>query len=348
MPNLEAARENLCLTTGLKMFTDKVELKLKAGKGGNGVICWRREKYLPKGGPTGGNGGHGGSVVIKACAATHSLEAYRNRRQLQADNGKQGGPNQRHGKTAKNLVLYVPCGTLIKDTETGNVFEDLVEDGQSIELCKGGRGGRGNASFKSAVNRAPAICTPGKAGEMRDIQLELKLIADIGLLGFPNAGKSSLISSLSRVRVRIAAYPFSTLRPNLGYLKSEKFSKILIADIPGIIEGAHRNKGLGFEFLRHIERSKVLAFVLDSSGIDGREAVDDFRVLMNELKAYNEELLKKPRLLILNKIDQEESKPHIQNIKKAFPELQFFEVSASEKLGLDGLKAAMEELLFKS
>lgn len=328
------------------MFTDRVRLKLKAGKGGNGVVCWRREKYLPKGGPTGGNGGHGGSVVIKACSSTPSLEAFRNRRQLQADNGKQGGPNQRHGKTAKNLVLFVPCGTLIKDANTGQVLEDLLSDGQTVILCKGGRGGRGNASFKSSVNRAPATCTPGKLGESIEVELELKLIADVGLLGFPNAGKSSLITSLSRLRVRIAPYPFSTLRPNLGYVKSEKYSKILMADIPGIIEGAHKNKGLGFEFLRHIERSKVLAYVLDSSGIDGRNISHDYQVLVSELRAYNDELLQKPKIIILNKVDTAESMEQIQDFKNDFPDLPFIEASATEKIGLDAIRAAMEELVY--
>lgn len=321
------------------MFVDRVLLELRAGKGGNGVVAWRREKFIPKGGPCGGNGGKGGDVILQADVQIPSLDWFRNRRILHAEDGHQGGGNNRQGKNGKELILTVPCGTLVKDTDTGEILADLTENGQKWVACRGGKGGRGNDSFKSSTNRAPNVCTPGKEGDLLRVELELKLIADVGLVGFPNAGKSTLIEAVSKARVKIAPYPFTTLHPNLGHIILEDYRRILIADIPGIISGASQNRGLGIEFLRHIERTKLLIFVLDASGIDGRDPSQDYKVLRSELAAYNEELLDRPFLVVLNKIDVPESEEYIDEFKKQFKfaQGQLHEISAAGGEGVPGL-----------
>lgn len=328
------------------MFVDRVTLDLFAGKGGNGIVAWRREKYIPKGGPSGGNGGKGGSVILRADTQISSLDWYRNRRILKAENGKQGGPNNQQGGKGQDLILKVPCGTLVKDTKTGDLLADLTTDKQEFLICKGGRGGRGNDSFKTPTNRAPNICTEGTDGETVQVELELKLIADVGLIGFPNAGKSTLLSNLTRINVKIAAYPFTTLQPNLGFLTLEDYSRIFIADIPGIIQGAHQNRGLGFEFLRHIERTKLLLFILDASGIDGRTPSDDWRVLQDELQKYNPELLERPFLVVLNKVDAENSSTNIEEFKEnfSFAPNTLFEISAMQG---DGVGEMLKGLIKK-
>lgn len=325
------------------MFIDRVKVDLAAGSGGNGTVAWRREKYIPKGGPCGGNGGKGGSVFLEADAQVFSLQWFRNRRILKAENGMPGGHNLCQGRNGKSLTLKVPCGTLVKDSVTGEVLFDLTEDKQKIEICKGGKGGRGNDSFKSPTNRAPNQFTEGKEGESCNVELELKLIADVGLVGFPNAGKSTLISAVADVQVKIAPYPFTTLQPNIGFIQTEDYRRIYIADIPGIIEGAHRNKGLGFEFLRHIERTKLLLYVLDASGIDGRNPVDDYNVLRSEMEKYNPEMLERPSLVILNKIDAEEAKDHLKAFKKKFPKLKTYLISALSGEGVDELTKVITE-----
>lgn len=293
------------------MFVDRVKLQLHAGKGGNGIVAWRREKYIPKGGPSGGDGGNGGSVIFVCDAQLNSLDWYQNRTIQKAENGHQGGQNCRTGRKGKDLLIKVPCGTLITNSQTEEILCDLVKDGEQWVACQGGVGGKGNDRFKTPTNRAPNKATDGKPGEELEVQLELKLIADVGLVGFPNAGKSTLIEKLSNVRVKKAAYPFTTLHPNLGQMRLENFDTVVIADIPGIIEGAHRNKGLGFEFLRHIERTRLLLFVLDASGIDGRDPLQDLKILQEEIRAYNPEMLLRPSLFVLNKLDTEESKEHV-------------------------------------
>lgn len=322
------------------MFVDRVIIDLAAGKGGNGIIAWRREKYIPKGGPCGGNGGKGGSLILQADSQVYSLEWFRNRRILKAEDGRQGGPNCQQGRNGKDLILKVPCGTLVKDSVTGEILHDFTEDGEKWEICKGGRGGRGNDSFKTPTNRAPNIRTEGTEGQSCSVELELKLIADVGLVGFPNAGKSTLISELAAVKVKIAAYPFTTLRPNLGFMQFEDRSRIFIADIPGIIEGAHRNRGLGFEFLRHIERTKLLLFILDASGIDGRDPSHDYEVLRKEIGTYNPEMLERPYLIVLNKIDTDEASQHIQDFyeKNFADKSKIYEISAMRGDGISELR----------
>lgn len=314
------------------MFTDRVILELTAGKGGNGVVAWRREKYLPKGGPFGGDGGLGGSVIIQADDQIPSLEAYRNTTLLKAENGQQGASNNRTGRNGRDLILKVPRGTLVKDTETGEILYDFTEDRERLVICKGGRGGRGNTRFKSPTNRAPNFATPGKPGETAHVELELKLIADVGLVGFPNAGKSTFIHQVTSVPVKIAPYPFTTLRPNLGYIMGEGSERVLIADIPGIIKGAHENRGLGFEFLRHIERTHLLLFILDASGFEERDPIADFETLRHEITAYSEELAAKPFAVALNKVDQGFVGERFQ---KKYPSLPIFEMSALTGQGVE-------------
>ncbi len=326
------------------MFVDSVTITLRAGKGGNGVVAWRREKYIPKGGPVGGNGGKGGSIILRTDNHVVSLEGYRNRRLIHAGDGLPGAGNLQKGRNGEDLILKVPCGTLVKDAHTGDVLFDLIEENQEFAICKGGKGGKGNACFKSPTHQAPNICTPGQDGECKEIELELKLIADVGLIGMPNAGKSTLMSKITYAPVKIGAYPFTTLYPNLGYVHCPENTRILIADIPGIIENAHLNKGLGIAFLRHIERSSMLIFVIDISGFEGRDPWEDFQVLRHELEAFNPELLNKPFLVALNKIDQEGAGEHLAQFIEKFPfgkEL-LFPISAMNAEGLEPLKGAME------
>jgi GTP-binding protein len=327
------------------MFVDKVRLSLTAGRGGNGVIAWRREKYIPKGGPCGGDGGKGGSIYIETDSQVVSLENHRNRRIINAQNGQPGGYNFCTGKNGEDITLKIPRGTLIKNALTGEVLYDFVEDNRQEILCKGGKGGKGNDRFKTPTNQAPYICTEGTEGETLEIELELKLIADVGLIGMPNAGKSSLMSCITHLAVKIGAYPFTTLFPNLSYIHYPDQSRILLADIPGIIEGAHHDRGLGFEFLRHIERSAALIYVIDASGIEGRDPIDDFRVLQNELRAYQPELLEKPSLIVLNKMDVEGAAENIERFRQEVTSAEIFAISALEKAGLPPLLNAIQNLV---
>lgn len=328
------------------MFIDSATIHLRAGKGGNGVIAWRREKYIPKGGPAGGDGGHGGSIQIQTDRHTLSLEAFRNQRILVAQSGMPGEAGLRKGKNGENLLLKVPCGTLVKNAKTQEIIYDFTEEGQELIICKGGKGGKGNNTFKSPTNQAPHICTPGTEGEEVEIELELKLIADIGFIGMPNAGKSTLLSNITPVRVKIGAYPFTTLFPNLGYMYSAGDKRTLLADIPGIIENAHQNKGLGFSFLRHVERSAALLFVIDIGGWEQRDPFEDFQVLRRELKAYKPELLEKPFLVALNKIDQEGAQENLASFyeRYPFPKETLFPISGATKEGLPALRQALYHL----
>jgi GTP-binding protein len=331
------------------MFVDSITLTLSAGNGGNGVVAWRREKYIPKGGPSGGNGGRGGSVYLKPSHQIFSLEGLRNRRHLRAENGLSGGSNLKQGRDGQDLVIEIPFGTLVKDAKSKEILFDITEESQVL-LCKGGRGGRGNHSFRSPTHQAPNICTKGTLGESKEIELELKLIADIGLIGMPNAGKSTLMSKITPLKVKIGAYPFTTLYPNLSYIQFEDFSRVLVADIPGLIEGAHEDKGLGISFLRHVERSSALVYVIDISGIEGRDPFDDFQVLQNELKAYQADMLNKPFLVALNKIDAEGAQERIESFRSRYPFSQnsLFEVSALEGKGILSLISAMRNQVMTS
>ncbi len=329
------------------MFTDRVTLELKAGKGGNGVVAWTRAKYIPKGGPCGGNGGKGGSVILQADTQLFSLDDYRNRRSAEAENGGQGAGRHCSGRNGKDLILKVPCGTVVKDAATGELLRDLTRDGEQWVACKGGRGGLGNDHFKTPTNRAPNFCTPGAEGEIRVVNLELKLIAHVGLVGYPNAGKSTLLSQLAHANVKIGNYPFTTLTPNIGTLQTDDYRRFYIADIPGIIQGAHANRGLGLEFLRHIERTSLLLYVLDGTGLEGHAPGDDLKVLRDELKSYNPELLERPFLVAFNKMDVPEAQENWESFQKEYPFAKetLFAISASDGEGLEVLRAAVIKLL---
>jgi GTP-binding protein len=325
------------------MFVDTVRLSLSAGKGGNGVIAWRREKYIPKGGPAGGDGGNGGSIYIKTDPQVHSLEDYRNRRILKATDGNQGGANNCTGKNGPDLIIKIPMGTLIKDAKTGELLRDMTQAGETWKICQGGIGGKGNSRFRTSTHQAPFVCTKGTPGEEIEVDLELKLIADVGFVGMPNAGKSTLIAELAHIQVKIAPYPFTTLRPNLGIVEFDDFKRILIADIPGIIENAHENKGLGFEFLRHIERTSSLVYVIEMAPYQDRDPYQEFLMLRRELEAYNPEMLEKPFVVALNKMDQEEAPEIAKAFKEQYPydPATLFEISALNGTGVDALKEAL-------
>lgn len=284
------------------MFVDRAEITVISGKGGNGAVTFRRDPYVPDGGPDGGDGGNGGSVILVADKNLRTLMDLKFKRKYQAENGHDGMKRNRYGAKGKDLYLKVPVGTMIIDKETGHLMKDLVEDGDSVVVAKGGRGGRGNVHYKSSIRQAPNFAEAGSAAKERQIILELKLIADVGLLGFPNVGKSTLLSVCTNSKPKIAGYHFTTIDPNLGvvYLHDTSF---VMADIAGIIEGASQGAGLGLKFLKHIERTKVLIHVVDISGSEGRNPIEDYDKIINELKQYNPELLDKPQIVAANKCD---------------------------------------------
>ncbi len=281
-------------------FVDQVKIYVKAGDGGHGCVSFRREKYVPRGGPDGGDGGRGGDVILVADPQLHTLYDFYHRVHFRAENGRPGMGKKMTGRDGEDLVLRVPVGTVVKDAETGEILGDLVSPGQRLVVARGGKGGRGNARFATPTNQAPRHAEPGRPGEERWLILELKLIADVGLVGLPNAGKSTLLSRISAARPKIADYPFTTLQPNLGVVVLSDERTFVVADLPGLIEGAHKGVGLGLEFLRHVERTRALLHVLDASAED---PLRDFEVVEKEMAHYQPELLKKPRAVALNKID---------------------------------------------
>jgi GTP-binding protein len=332
-------------------FVDKVKLYVKAGDGGDGAVAFLREKYRPRGGPAGGDGGKGGDVIFVATKNKHTLYDLKFQKHLKAENGRPGGGKKKKGKDGADLIVEVPVGTVVKDAETGEIIADLTEDGQRAVIAKGGKGGLGNAHFATPTRQAPRFATKGKKGQERWVILELKSIADVGLVGFPNAGKSTLISRLSNAKPEIAPYPFTTRRPNLGVVGFDDFYSYVIADIPGLIEGASQGKGLGHEFLRHIERTKVLAFVLDVSDFAQIPPKEAFEILRRELENYSPDLLKKPAIVVLNKIDAVSDPSVIEELKKYFKEkygLEVIAISALTGEGLKELKYKLRELIEKN
>ena len=328
------------------MFVDKATITIKAGKGGNGAVSFRREPFVPKGGPDGGDGGKGGDIVIKADANLRTLMDQKYKTKYKAENGQDGMRKKCFGKDGEDLVIKVPVGTLIIDKESGKIMNDLVEDGASFVAAKGGKGGRGNTHYKSSVRQAPDFAEAGERPDEREIVLELKMIADVGLVGFPNVGKSSLLSVSTNARPKIDNYHFTTLEPNLGvaYISDSEF---VMADIAGIIEGAHEGAGLGFEFLKHIERTRVLIHVIDVSGSEGRDPKEDFDSIMNELSSYSPKLAKKPMLVAGNKTDiaDSESIEDLRSYIEGEKGLPFFSISAATGRGVDDLlKKALETL----
>lgn len=296
------------------MFVDEVRIFIKAGDGGNGAVAWRREKYIPAGGPDGGDGGRGGSVILEASADMSTLIDFRFRPHYQAERGRDGEGGKRHGRNGEDLVLKVPLGTQVYDEED-RLVADLVKDGQRWVAAQGGNGGRGNARFATPTRQAPAFAERGEPGPSRTLRLELKLLADVGLVGFPNVGKSTLISVISAAKPKIADYHFTTLIPNLGVVSIGPGESFVVADIPGIIEGAHQGAGLGHAFLRHIERTSVLVHVVDASGREGRRPVDDLIAVENELVRYSAELAKRPRLIAANMMDLPDAASNLPEIE---------------------------------
>lgn len=285
------------------MFVDRVIIEVQAGSGGDGCVSFRREKYVPRGGPDGGDGGDGGSVIIVARHGVNNLAGLSHKKHWKADSGKHGSGANRHGRSAEDLTIEVPPGTVVADADYGFVIKDLEKSGDCVVAARGGKGGYGNSHFKSSTNRAPRECTAGEEGERRKIVLELKVIADVGLIGKPNAGKSTLLSRLSRARPEIADYPFTTKYPNLGVVQTDFDSSFVLADIPGLIEGAHAGAGLGHEFLRHIERAGVLVHLLEPSPADQSDAVENYRAIRRELIEYNEKLKLRPEIVAVSKAE---------------------------------------------
>ena len=318
------------------MFIDSAKIHVKAGDGGNGVISFRREKYVPKGGPDGGDGGNGGSVYIVADRNLTTLLDFRYAPHYKAERGAHGQGSHKTGLSGNDIIIKVPCGTLIKDAETGEVIADLIEHGAKVLVAKGGKGGRGNQHFATPTNRAPRHAEPGEPGEERTLELELKLLADVGLVGFPNAGKSTLISVLSAAKPKIADYPFTTLEPNLGIVRYQDYKSFVMADIPGIIEGASEGKGLGLKFLKHIERTKVLAILLPANSPDLKR---EYNILMNELKKFSPVLAEKPKVVVISKMD---IAPEGFVLPK-FRGVKVVPISSVAQQGLDALKTLLWE-----
>jgi GTPase len=332
-------------------FVDQVRIHVKAGDGGNGAVAFRREKYVERGGPSGGDGGQGGSVVFVADENLTTLLDYRYQQHHRAKSGEHGMGSDMNGRSAPDLVLGVPVGTIIKDEATGEVLADLSEKGQRFIAARGGRGGLGNMNFATSTRQAPRFAQDGKAGEERALVLELKLLADVGLVGFPNAGKSTLISRVSRARPKIADYPFTTLVPNLGLVQYRDERSFVMADIPGLIEGASEGAGLGHQFLRHVERCRVLIHVIDlfAQG-EGREPVRDFEILRKELGKHSPELAQKPQIVAANKIDLPEARAKLPELAAEMKQqgLPLFPISAATGEGLQPLLDAVARVLFES
>ncbi|HDE0396140.1 TPA: GTPase ObgE [Staphylococcus aureus] len=302
------------------MFVDQVKISLKAGDGGNGITAYRREKYVPFGGPAGGDGGKGASVVFEVDEGLRTLLDFRYQRHFKASKGENGQSSNMHGKNAEDLVLKVPPGTIIKNVETDEVLADLVEDGQRAVVAKGGRGGRGNSRFATPRNPAPDFSEKGEPGEELDVSLELKLLADVGLVGFPSVGKSTLLSIVSKAKPKIGAYHFTTIKPNLGVVSTPDQRSFVMADLPGLIEGASDGVGLGHQFLRHVERTKVIVHMIDMSGSEGREPIEDYKVINQELAAYEQRLEDRPQIVVANKMDLPESQDNLILFKEEIGE----------------------------
>jgi GTP-binding protein len=327
-------------------FIDLAEIEVEGGKGGDGIVAFRREKYVPAGGPSGGNGGRGGSVIFIATERLQTLLDFRYARQFQADNGKRGGPNNCTGANGKDFQIEIPCGTTIYDADSGEIIGDLVENGQSLCVAQGGKGGLGNQHFLSNRNRAPEYALPGLPGEQRRLRLELKLLAEVGIIGLPNAGKSTLIAAISSARPKIADYPFTTLIPNLGVVRKPTGDGAVFADIPGLIEGAHAGVGLGHEFLRHIERTRLLLHLVDVTATD---PLGDYHTIQQELTAYGRGLSERPQILALNKIDAV-SPEVVASVQSQFAQLlpdSPLAISAATRTGLDALLQAVWSILDK-
>ena len=331
------------------MFLDEVKIFVRSGDGGNGLVAFRREKYVPKGGPAGGDGGRGANVVFIVDEGLRTFMDYRYQKKFVAPNGENGMSKGMHGRKSKDLYLKVPPGTVIRDTDTGEVLADLVEHEQEVIVARGGRGGRGNCRFATPSNPAPEIAENGEPGEERNLTLELKLMADVGLVGYPSVGKSTLLSITSKAKPKIADYHFTTLAPNLGVVETKDHRSFVMADLPGLIEGASQGVGLGHQFLRHIERTKVIVHVIDMSATDGRDPYEDYKVINAELGEYNMRLLERPQIVVANKMDIPVASENLVEFKKRLAEdgedVDIVEISAFTRNNIDNLLYKISDIL---
>jgi GTP-binding protein len=330
------------------LFIDEARILVKAGDGGNGCMAFRREKYVPRGGPSGGDGGRGGDIFMHSSVHDNTLLRYRFNPEHKAGRGGHGEGSDCHGKNGESIDLSVPVGTIVYDDATGAKLFDFSAAGQVFRVARGGRGGRGNARFATSTHQAPTEHEPGSEGQEKRLRLELKLLADVGLVGFPNAGKSTLISRISAARPKIADYPFTTLEPNLGVVKMDDYRSFVVADIPGIIEGAHEGHGLGIQFLRHVERTRLLVHLVDVSET-GRDPVNDFEVLMRELEAFSEDLARRPMILAASKMDAVANPESVEALRAiaAGRDMRFLAISSVTGQGIDELKYAMAAVVLE-
>ena len=326
-------------------FIDRVKIYVQAGTGGNGTVAFRREAHVPKGGPSGGDGGRGGSVIFVATNSLSTLLDLRYYREYKAQNGEKGHAKKMHGADADDLVIRVPVGTCVYDDDTGNIIADLTKYGQRAVIAKGGRGGRGNARFASSRNPAPKICENGEPGEKFNLRVELKLLADVGLVGFPSVGKSTLLSVVSKARPQIADYHFTTIVPNLGVVQVKDGRSFVMADLPGLIEGASQGKGLGHQFLRHIERCRVIVHIIDMSGSEGRDPYEDYVTINKELGEYEYRLLERPQIIVANKMDGDEAEENLKKFKEKLGDQKVFPIIAPIHEGIDAVLYAVADAL---
>lgn len=326
-------------------FIDRVKIYVQAGTGGNGTVAFRREAHVPKGGPSGGDGGRGGSVIFVATNSLSTLLDLRYYREYKAQNGEKGHAKKMHGADADDLVIRVPVGTCVYDDDTGNIIADLTKDGQRAVIAKGGRGGRGNARFASSRNPAPKICENGEPGEKFNLRVELKLLADVGLVGFPSVGKSTLLSVVSKARPQIADYHFTTIVPNLGVVQVKDGRSFVMADLPGLIENASQGKGLGHQFLRHIERCRVIVHIIDMSGSEGRDPYEDYVTINKELGEYEYRLLERPQIIVANKMDGDEAEENLKKFKEKLGDQKVFPIIAPIHEGIDAVLYAVADAL---
>ncbi|HBM3472361.1 TPA: GTPase ObgE [Listeria innocua] len=328
------------------MFVDQVKIYVKAGNGGDGMVAFRREKFVPNGGPAGGDGGKGADVVFVVDEGLRTLVDFRFKRIFKAEHGEHGMSKSMHGRGAEDLVVKVPQGTIVKDIDTGEIIADLVAHGQRAVIAKAGRGGRGNKRFATPANPAPELSENGEPGQERNVQLELKVLADVGLVGFPSVGKSTLLSVVSAARPKIAAYHFTTIVPNLGMVDAGDGRSFVMADLPGLIEGASQGVGLGYQFLRHIERTRVIVHVIDMSGSEGRVPYEDYMAINNELEQYNLRLMERPQIIVANKMDMPDAEENLKEFKtKIAEDIPVFPISAVTKTGLRELLLAIADKL---
>jgi GTPase len=326
-------------------FIDEATITVQSGDGGKGCVSFRREKFIPRGGPDGGDGGKGGDIILSTTSRKRTLYQFRYQKHFKAKNGAHGQGKQKTGKNGRNLTIELPPGTLVIDADTGHLIKDLVDTGETFVILKGGRGGQGNSKFKTSTHRTPRFAQPGEPGEIRTLTLELKLLADVGIIGLPNAGKSTLIAAISSARPKIANYPFTTLTPSLGVVQTDWAEPFVVADIPGLIKGAHQGTGLGIKFLRHIERTRILVHLIDASSIDPDDPLKEYHTINQELVMYDEKLVQKPQIVVLNKLDLPEAQNVAEIFQSAAKDKKVLFISALTGQGLEQLKSQIVHLL---